>query len=105
MMEAVRGWLTGVVAVSVLLYLVRVLAPKGAVGRVAEFTGGLLLLLALLQPLSSLAGDWEAALPDLQREMEQRQAVLETYREAVIEEALDAYQSDIDREVTHDGED
>lgn len=98
MMEALRQWLTGIVCVSVLLYLVRTLAPKGTVGRVAEFTGGLLLILTLLQPLGRLNGDWEVDLSGLQREMEQRQAELEDHREAVIGEAIEEYRSDMEAE-------
>lgn len=103
MMEAVRGWLTGVTAVAALLFLVRSLSPKGAVGRVAEFTGGLLLLLALLQPLKGLAGQWEMDLPDLRSEITQRQEELENYKTAVIEEETAAYKMDIQAEGSHDG--
>ena len=92
MMEALRGWLTGVVAVSALLFLVRTLCPKNAVGRVAEFTGGLLLLLALLRPLTALEGDW--TLPDLEEEISRRQEELEAHRETVIAEKIEAYKSE-----------
>ena len=95
MMEAVRGGLTGVTAVAALLFLVKSLAPKGAVGRVAEFTGGLLLLLALLQPLEALTGDWDMELGDLQAQIKERQEELEDYKAAVIAEETAAYRSDI----------
>ena len=94
-MEAVRGWITGVTAVAALLFLVKPLAPKGAVGRVAEFTGGLLLLLALLQPLEALTGDWDMELGDLQAQIKERQEELEDYKAAVIAEETAAYRSDI----------
>jgi stage III sporulation protein AF len=51
-MELVRTWIVSVVTVSMLLNLVRLLTPKGSVQKIASFTGGLILLLALLQPLA-----------------------------------------------------
>ena len=50
-MELIRSWLASVVMVSMLLGVVRLLTPKGSVQKIASFTGGLILLLALLQPL------------------------------------------------------
>lgn len=103
MIEALRGWLTGVVAVSALLFLVRSLAPKGTVGAVAEFTGGLLLLLALLRPLGDLG--WEVDLSALEEEMAVRQEELEAHRQAVIEAEIEAYRSSMtERQVSNDGE-
>ena len=48
---------------TMLLSLVQVLLPKGSVQKIASFTGGLLLLLALLRPL--LGADVSDLLPDL----------------------------------------
>ena len=50
-MELVCSWLVSVVTVSMLLNVVRLLTPKGSVQKIAAFTGGLILLLALLRPL------------------------------------------------------
>ena len=50
MIAAVRSWLTSVAAVAMILTVVQTLVPEGAIRRISGFTGGLLLLAALLQP-------------------------------------------------------
>ena len=99
MIGAVRGWLTGVVAVSLLVFLVRMLLPESAVRRVAEFTGGLLLLSALLYPLKGLApklletdvSHWQQEIGQRQEELEETQA---DALSAVIAEKTASYISD-----------
>ena len=51
MMEAVREWLTSLVLVSLLLSVAQSLIPEGTLRRAASFTGGLILLFALLRPV------------------------------------------------------
>ena len=51
MIAALREWLTGIVVMTLLLSAVQTLVPDGAVRRAASFTGGLILLLAILQPI------------------------------------------------------
>ena len=78
MIGAVREWLAAVVAVSLLLAAVQSLVPEGNLKRIASFTGGLLLLLVLLQPLEDLTGSLAA--PDFgkySRTVQDRQAELE----------------------------
>lgn len=58
MMEALRQWLAGVVACAFAVSLALELAPDGALRRIVQLTGALVLLLALLRPLG------EAELPD-----------------------------------------
>lgn len=50
MIGAVREWLTSIVVVTMLLSVAQTLIPEGTVRRIASFTGGLILLAALLQP-------------------------------------------------------
>lgn len=50
MIAAVRGWLTSIAAVTLMLTVVQTLVPEGTIKKIAGFTGGLLLLAALLQP-------------------------------------------------------
>ena len=50
MIAAVRSWLTSIAAVTLLLTVVQTLVPEGTIKKIAGFTGGLLLLAALLQP-------------------------------------------------------
>lgn len=51
MIGAVRSWLTSIAAVTLLLAVVQTLVPEGTLKKIAGFTGGLLLLAALLQPV------------------------------------------------------
>lgn len=50
MIAAVREWLTSIAAVTLMLTVVQTLVPEGTIRKIAGFTGGLLLLAALLQP-------------------------------------------------------
>ena len=99
MIDALRTWLTSVIMVAMLLSLVQVLIPKGSVQQIASFTGGLILMLALLCPL--LGVEFSEVLPDLQRyqaEIYQRWEELEAvevgYWEESIAEKTQAYISD-----------
>ena len=99
MMESLGNWLMSLVAVSLLTALAQSLAGSGGLRRAANFTGGLVLLAALLQPLPGL--DWEELLPDkeayqaqvesLQGDIEQTQA---KELAAGIEERTASYISD-----------
>lgn len=51
MIGAVRSWLTSIAAVTLMLTVVQTLVPEGTLRKIAGFTGGLLLLAALLQPV------------------------------------------------------
>lgn len=51
MIGAVRNWVTSIAAVTLLLTVVQTLVPEGTIKKIAGFTGGLLLLAALLQPV------------------------------------------------------
>ena len=51
MIGAVRSWLTSIAAVTLMLTVVQTLVPEGTQRKISGFTGGLLLLAALLQPV------------------------------------------------------
>ncbi len=62
MMDALRQWLFSVVVISMLVSLVERWVPQGALGRITQFIGGLLLLLTILRPVAALKGvtwNWE----------------------------------------------
>jgi hypothetical protein len=99
MIAAIRGWLLSVVAVSLLLSLAQSLVPEGSVRRALSLTGGLLLLLAMLQPLSHL--DLAGLRPDfsgLAQEVSRRQSELERQSDSAlaarIAQRTEAYISD-----------
>lgn len=52
-MEFLRQWLLGLIACAMLVSVVQQLCPEGSVQKLARFTGGLLLLCAMLRPLTS----------------------------------------------------
>lgn len=54
MVTLLRGWLMSVIAASLVLSLLNSLLPEGTVRTVARMTGGLILLLVLLRPLTNL---------------------------------------------------
>lgn len=96
MMEAVREWLTSVVVVTLLISVAQGMIPEGGVRKIAGFTGGLILLVTLLQPVlkTDLGGlrlhfeDYEAAVAERQAELEadQDQALAD-----IIAERTEAY--------------
>lgn len=51
MMELFRQWLTGIVASALALAVALAVIPEGKIRRIARLAGGLLLILAALQPL------------------------------------------------------
>ena len=62
-MEFLRQWLLGVIACAMLVSVVQQLCPEGSVRKLARFTGGLLLLCAMLRPLTTIelpGVDWDA---------------------------------------------
>lgn len=74
MIGAVRAWLVGLIAASLLVSVADSLLPEGGVKKIAGFTGGLILLLSLIQPVlhiqpGSVAeglGDYSAQIEALQ---------------------------------------
>ena len=53
-MEWFRQWLLGITAAAMLNALAKSLMPKGIVRQIGQLTGGLVLLLAILQPIYRL---------------------------------------------------
>ena len=99
MVAALREWVTSVVLVTLLLSVAQTLIPEGSIRKIAVFTGGLILLTALLQPvlgadLSRLDLDPEA----YERTVRERREELETAGKrdlsAIIAEKTSAYISD-----------
>ena len=78
MVEALKEWVTSIVLVTLLLSVAQTLIPEGSIRKIASFTGGLILLAALLQPvlgtdLSRLdleMGEYEQAVRERREELE-----------------------------------
>ena len=72
-----RQWLLGVVTCAVLVSVAMQLCPEGALRKIVRFTGGLLLLLAMLRPITRYepdaaawsAGGYREAVAQLEQEL------------------------------------
>lgn len=58
MMAALRPWLLGVIAAALILAVLYALVPDGKLRGSLRLTGGMVLLLMLLQPLSGWSFPW-----------------------------------------------
>lgn len=94
-MELIRVWILRVTVCAMVLAVAEALMPEGAVKKVGKLTGGLLLMLVLLQPLLSLeAGDLEALADSVQTGAVSQAALADQAAapmKALIEEELSAY--------------
>ncbi len=98
-MELVRSWLIGVTAAAMAAALADSLAPDGAVKKIGKLTGGLLLAVAILQPLAQLDyASMSGILASYRMEAEGYSAALETENirlmKTIIEEQTGAYIQD-----------
>ena len=89
MMETLRGWLLGLTAAALAVSLLTAMLPKGeTIRRIAGLAGGLILLLAVVQPL--LRVRWE----ELTWRYETYQREMDRQTEAYQAAYADAYKSE-----------
>lgn len=98
-MDWFRTWLLGVIAASLILAILDALIPKGTVRSIARFSGGLVLILVILQPISQIdTGSWKQQYNDYDMQIEDQLAIYEENRQAelrtIIETQIAAYISD-----------
>ena len=99
MVAALREWVTSVVLVTLLLSVAQTLIPEGSIRKIAVFTGGLILLAALLQPvLGADLSRLDLELDAYEQTVRERREELETEGKrdlsAIIAETTAAYISD-----------
>ena len=99
MIGALREWLASVVTVALLLTLAQTLIPEGTVRRIGSFAGGLILLLALLRPLTGgepirLERKFESCRQEIEDRRQELQQAGDEALAAIIEERTAAYISD-----------
>ncbi|MCI9121256.1 MAG: stage III sporulation protein AF [Oscillibacter sp.] len=97
MIGAVRTWLTSIAAVTLLLTVVEQLIPEGTLRKLAGFTGGLLLLAALLQPVlrtERLEIDFSGYSASIQQRTEELESAGKEQMAAIIAGRTAAYISD-----------
>lgn len=96
-MDLIRQWIVGVTCAAIIGALAECLMPEGGVKKAGRLAVGLLLMLAVVKPLSALqGGEWDE-LP-YSRQVETGSGALQAENEAlvkaIIEERTAAYISD-----------
>ena len=96
MMDLIRTWLLGITGAAMVTALAESLMPRGAVRRIGRLTGGLILLLAVLQPVATLdEGALAGALERYRQELSAYDSGLEetsaSLMKGIIAEQSDAY--------------
>ncbi len=98
MMLAIRDWISAIVICALLLSTVQSLIPDGAVRRVVDFAGGLLLTLCVLNPLLHCAEWFHPDLLDIGQTLDELEWDLkqetDTALKSSIEERTKAYISE-----------
>ena len=99
MISILRRWLTGILAAALGLSLLEAITPRGASKGIMKVTGGMVIFLVLLQPLSTVKLDdleWKYRLQEetLDRQIEQYRVGYINEMEIIIAEKTAAYISD-----------
>ena len=92
MLEFLRNWLIGIVTAGIAVSLARALAPPGAVRRVVQLAGGLLVLLVTVRPLTS-AAPWQSPFvsgAQLERQTEQYAMQAKEAGQSVMKKIIEA---------------
>ena len=94
-MELIRTWILSVTVSAIVIAVAEALMPPGAVKKVGKLTGGLILVLGILQPLVTMdyedLYDMVTALPAGAIAQEEAQANQYEAMKGIIEEELEAY--------------
>ena len=94
-MELIRTWILSVTVSAMVIAVAQALMPAGAVKKVGQLTGGLILVLGILQPLAGMdygdLYDMVTALPAGAIAQEEAQTHQYEAMKGIIEEELEAY--------------
>jgi stage III sporulation protein AF len=99
MIEAVREWIQSIVMVAMLLSVGQAMIPEGQIRKIFSFTGGLVLIVVLMQPVLGLeVGVLMEPLEEYEQQVsaqtEEIEKTVRAEQEAIIEQNLEAYISD-----------
>lgn len=99
MIDGLRTWLISVTAASLLVAVLQAILPKGGIRTVGKMVGGLVLLLAVVQPilqieLDDVAIQWEVYQEELSQYSETLEGVDENLLEVLIAEQSSTYIQD-----------
>ena len=90
-MTFLRQWLLGIVACAMLVSFCELFTPTGALRKLVRFTGGLLLIVAILQPITRIDLDeLPLDLNSCREAMAQVRLELESEREAALADGIAA---------------
>ena len=91
MVDLIGGWLVGVTCTAMLVALAEGLVPAGAGRKICRLTGGLVLLLAMVQPVLKLDGDaLTGALTRYRLDLEDQRQTLEEENRLLYESIIEA---------------
>lgn len=89
MIELIRSWLVGITCAAMVVALAESLAPAGAVRKVGRLTGGLVLLLSILQPVMTLdMADLSGLLAEYRLEAAGYSELLESENEKLMKDII-----------------
>jgi len=89
MILALQNWLTAVLAAAMLVSAAEKLTPDGAVRKIASLTGGLVLLIVLVRPLTYLRGtELSLSFSRQREEIESRQEELQAEGQSELAELI-----------------
>ena len=96
MIDTIRQWLWGVITASICLAVLENILPKGSIRGIAKTSGGLVMLLVLLQPLGSIDLDnldWKIGnyQVEIDSKIEDYQKDYRQQMESIIADELSAY--------------
>ena len=89
MMIALKNWLTAILATTLFLSVAEKLVPEGSLRKITSMTGGLILLIVLVQPLTKLKiGQLQWDYSGYSAAIEERQAELQEENDAELAELI-----------------
>jgi stage III sporulation protein AF len=88
-MEIIKNWLVGITCASMIIALAEGLSPEGNVKRIGKLAGGLLLIIAILQPVLSLnTNALSSALTEYRSQLDGYSSTLENKNKDVVKSII-----------------
>lgn len=89
MIELIKTWLIGITCAAMVVALAESLCPQGTVRKIGKLTGGLILLLAILQPLAGWRNiDLEGLMTEYQTQVQGYSDDLERENQNLMKEII-----------------
>lgn len=88
-MLAIREWMTSIVICALLLSILQSLIPDGAVRRIVDFTGGMLLVFCLLNPLLHCVSWIKPDMQDFEKTLEELEWNLKQETDMALQKSIE----------------